>query len=156
MSRSPLLMESLPQSHNSLRGSGGNFTARVISASDQIEPIPDNVHDGRRRAFPVCSWETTWMNVEEKHSIILSGFAQVIALLMWRGGGTGGFEMIVWRSFWFDGIRFDGSSWRFLFVVTAKEGETNYSLLARASVEIWWGKITHLPSFWGKKTCLKL
>lgn len=61
--------------------------------------------------------------------------------------------MVVWRSFWFDGIRFDGPSWHFLFVVTAKEGATNYPLLAEASVEIWWGKITHhiCPHFWGKK-----
>lgn len=113
MSRSPLLMESLPQSHNSLRGSGGNFTARVISATDQIEPIPDNVHDGRRRAFPVCSWETTWMNVKEKHSIILSGFTQVIALLMGRGGGTRGVRhgrlevCLIWRdSFWWVKLTF--------------------------------------------------
>lgn len=113
MSGSPLLMESLPQSHNSLRGSGGNFTARIISAPDQIEPIPDNVHDGRRRAFPVCSWETTWMNVKEQHSIILSGFTQVIALLMGRGGGTRGVRngrlgvfLIWWDSSWWVKLTF--------------------------------------------------
>lgn len=31
----------------------------------------------------------------------------------------------------------------FLFVVMVKEGATNYSLLAEANMEIWWGEITH-------------
>lgn len=97
----------------------GNFTMAIINTLDQIEPVPDTVPDGRRRTFPVSSWEMTWMNVKEKHSIILSGFTQVIALLMGRVGGEGLTEtghgvrnarlqvcLIWWDLFWWAKLTF--------------------------------------------------
>ena len=53
------------------------------------------------------------MNVKEQHSIILSGFTQVIALLMGRGGGTRGVRngrlgvfLIWWDSSWWVKLTF--------------------------------------------------
>lgn len=71
ISRWPILMDSLPQSHNSLADQEVIFTMRVISTHDQTEPVPDTVHAGRRRTFPVGGWRK-WHGWMSKKNIELS------------------------------------------------------------------------------------